>query len=242
MDSIPRREAAAPGPDARSGAPVPAVWLGGLYLWSTVLGVVGIGGCGSADDPRPASWSYVSAAIMQPNCATVSCHSQAAAVSGLDFSDADRGYTSLTGLWVWIVDPAGIEANGCRRVGGQVVCQREHRSLVVPFDPEQSRLIHMLRAEGAPRMPPDRPLSVADIRLVEKWILEGARPGSGSGQQATDTDAAAATDGDPSDGETSEAGGPASDSSPGSDGGDVGDFRSQAAGADAPAADAGAAG
>ena len=157
----------------------------------TVLGLVGLGGCGSADDPRPASWSYVSAAIMQPNCATVSCHSQAAAVSGLDFSDADRGYTSLTGLWVWIVDPSGIEANGCRPVGGQIVCQREHRSLVVPFDPEQSRLIHMLRAEGAPRMPPDRPLSAADIRLVEKWILEGARSGSGSGQQSTDSDAAA---------------------------------------------------
>lgn len=134
-----------------------------------------LAGCGSASDPRPASWSYVSAAILAPSCATASCHGRAAAVSGLDFSDADRGFTSLTGLWIWIVDPSGTVANGCRKVGGTVVCQREHRSLVVPFDPAQSRLVHLLRAQGAPRMPPDRPLAEADIRLVESWILHGAR-------------------------------------------------------------------
>jgi hypothetical protein len=33
----------------------------------------------------------------------------------------------------------------------------------------------MLRARGAPRMPPDRPLPEADIALVERWILDGAR-------------------------------------------------------------------
>jgi hypothetical protein len=131
--------------------------------------------CGSRSDPRSASWSYISAAILAPNCATTSCHSRAAAVSGLDFSDAERGFISLTGLWIWIVDPTGTAANGCQRVGNTVVCQREHRSLVVPFDPAQSRLVHMLRAEGASRMPPDRPLAQADIRLVESWILHGAR-------------------------------------------------------------------
>ena len=137
-------------------------------------------GCGGGSDPRPASWSYVSAAIIQPNCATTSCHSRGAAVSGLDFSTASRGFTSLTGLWIWIVDPTMATAEGCRSVDGTVVCQREHRSLVVPYDPAQSRLIHMLRAEGAPRMPPDRPLAEGDIRLVEKWILDGANMNSGS--------------------------------------------------------------
>ena len=118
---------------------------------------------------------------MQPSCATVSCHSQAAAVSGLDFSTPDRGFISLTGLWIWIVDPLGTPASGCRMRDGTVVCQREHRSLVVPFDPAQSRLVHMLRADGAPRMPPDRVLAEADIRLIEEWILAGA----------TETDSAA---------------------------------------------------
>jgi hypothetical protein len=59
-------------------------------------------------------------------------------------------------------------------IGDTTVCQREHRSLVVPFDPAQSRLVQMLRAQDAPRMPPDRPLPEADIRLIESWILSGA--------------------------------------------------------------------
>lgn len=146
-------------------------------------------GCGGSNDPRPASWEYLTGAVIAPNCATVSCHSRAAAASGLDFSDPGRGFTSLTGLWIWIVDPSGTEANGCRNVKGTVVCQREHRALVVPFDPAQSRLVHMLRAENAPRMPPDRPLAEADIRLVERWILEGAQFGSPARDSSVDSGA-----------------------------------------------------
>ena len=129
-------------------------------------------GCG--EDTRPPVWGYISSALLAPNCATVSCHSRAAAVSGLDFSDPDRGYTSLTGLWVWIVDPEGTIEDGCLPMHGTVVCQRGRRPLVVPYDPDQSRMVHMLRARGAPRMPPDRPLPEADIRLIERWILNGA--------------------------------------------------------------------
>jgi len=46
--------------------------------------------------------------------------------------------------------------------------------MIVPGNPEQSRVINMLRAIGASRMPPDRPLAEADIRLIEEWILLGA--------------------------------------------------------------------
>lgn len=104
-----------------------------------------LGGCAGEDD-RPATWGYLSPAIFQPSCATGSCHNPAAAASGLDLSDPDRGYTSLT-----------------------------LRPLLIPFDPDQSRLVNMLRARGAPRMPPDRPLPERTIRLVESWILDGAR-------------------------------------------------------------------
>ena len=38
----------------------------------------------------------------------------------------------------------------------------------------------MLRAQGAARMPPDRPLPEADIELVERWILNGATWGNRS--------------------------------------------------------------
>jgi hypothetical protein len=137
-------------------------------------------GCGSATDDRPPVWEYISPAILQPNCATVSCHSPAAAVAGLDFSTMERGYTSLTGLWVWIVDMNGTPEMGCRSVNGTIVCQEGHRPLVTPFDPSQSLLVHMLRAQGAARMPPDRPLPEADIELIERWILNGATWGKRS--------------------------------------------------------------
>ncbi len=46
---------------------------------------------------------------------------------------------------------------------------------MTPYDPAGSRVVNMLRARDAPRMPPDRPLPEDDIRLVERWILNGAR-------------------------------------------------------------------
>ena len=132
-----------------------------------------LSGCGAEDD-RPAVWDYLSPAIFQPSCASVSCHSRAAAAAGLDFSDPDRGYVSLTGLWVWIVDPLGTPDNNCKWTPQAQVCQRAFRPLVTPQNPGQSRLVHLLRARGASRMPPDRPLPEADLRLIERWILEGA--------------------------------------------------------------------
>jgi hypothetical protein len=124
-----------------------------LILLAVALGAAS---CGGADDRDPA-WSYVSPAIMQPNCATASCHNQLAAVAGLDLSTKHHGYVSLTALTL----PTGQYAE-------------KPRQLVVPGNPDQSRLVRMLRADGAERMPPDRALAEADIRLVERWILNGA--------------------------------------------------------------------
>ena len=129
---------------------------------------------GCSDQPRPATWAYISPVIMQPNCATGSCHSPAAAVAGLDFSTPDRGYSSLTRLWVWVVDPAKKGQPGCGPAAGTTVCEELFRPLVTPYDPQESRLINVLRGRDAPRMPPDRPLDEADIELVEQWILNGA--------------------------------------------------------------------
>jgi hypothetical protein len=142
----------------------------------------------SGSDNRPAVWTYVSAELFQPSCATASCHSRGRAVAGLDLSDPDRGYTSLTGLKVWIPDPAGTIGGDCKTVGATVYCERE-RPLVLAFNPEQSRVVNMLRARAAPRMPPDRPLPEADIQLIETWILDGAREtpgGTPAGMQTQD--------------------------------------------------------
>ena len=133
-------------------------------------------GCGGADS-RPAVWGFISPEILQPNCATTSCHGPAAAVSGLDFSTPARGYTSLSGLWVWLVVPdGGAVPSGvpCTTLNGTVTCEQMLRPLVTPYDPQGSTLVNSLRARNQPRMPPDRPLAEADIELVERWILNGA--------------------------------------------------------------------
>jgi hypothetical protein len=163
--------------------------------WLTLLGalaLVGADGCSQVDD-RPAEWGYISPAIFQPNCATTSCHSPAAAVSGLDFSTPENGYESLTRLWTWVPFPpdAGPAGGSCGTVNGTYVCEEQERPLVTPYDPAGSRVVNMLRARNAPRMPPDRPLPEADIELVERWILNGACPSEGSCPADASVDAAA---------------------------------------------------
>jgi hypothetical protein len=141
----------------------------------TIFGVLmGLAsGCSTTDD-RSFVWGYLSPVIFQPTCATSSCHSREAAVAGLDFSDPDRGYASLTEGTVWVPTPSGDAANGCREFDGAIFCPHA-RPLVVPHNPAQSRVVAMLRARNAPRMPPDRPLAEVDIELIERWILDGAR-------------------------------------------------------------------
>jgi hypothetical protein len=113
--------------------------------------------CGG-EDTRPATWAYISPMLIQPSCATSSCHGPGAAVAGLDLSTLNRGHDGLT--------KQEIAKRGKDPVA---------RPLVIPFNPDQSRLVNMLRARGANRMPPDRPFAEADIALVEEWILRGAR-------------------------------------------------------------------
>lgn len=104
-------------------------------------------GCGSADDNRPAQWSFISSTIIQPSCATVNCHSEVAQRAGVDLHDRASGYASLTGRnFTMVLDPAtGMTA-----------------------------LRHLLEGEGALRMPPDAPLPEVDIALIEEWIAAGA--------------------------------------------------------------------
>lgn len=168
-----------------------------------------LSGCGT--DERPATWAYISPVIMQPDCATGSCHSPAAAADGLDFSTPDKGYSSLTRLWVWVVEPSQGGAPGCGQAGGTIVCEKMYRPLVTPYDPAQSRLVAVLRGRDAPRMPPDRPLDEADIRLVETWILNGARrDGRDAGVTTPDANSIATPDAN-DDGGTADASAPARD-------------------------------
>ena len=127
-----------------------------------------VGACGSADDNRPADWAYIAPALIIPNCATSSCHSEAAAASGLDMSTPDRAYRSLTKLKV------------CTSECGKNDEALSARPLITPGNPGQSRTVNMMRARGAERMPPDRPMAEADIALFEEWIAKGAKQSGGS--------------------------------------------------------------
>ena len=122
--------------------------------WVLVLLVIG-GGC-AANDERSPTWGYLHAAVIQPNCATAGCHSHATATAGIDLSTRERAYRTLRGRNCSVADddPTG--------------------DYVVPFTPEGSALISLLRGSGELRMPKDVPLPDREIELVRAWIEDGA--------------------------------------------------------------------
>ncbi len=115
-----------------------------LYLRLLVLPLVCLAACTGDPSDRPATWSYLHAAIIAPNCATSSCHSSRADTAGVALDDADEAYDVLI-----------------------------TRQFVVPGD-SASTLLDLLEGNERPRMPPDAPLPAADIDLVRAWIEAGA--------------------------------------------------------------------
>jgi hypothetical protein len=132
--------------------------------------------CGDEVDDRPVEWAFIAPVILAPNCATASCHSKGAAESGLDLSEPNAAYASLVGQQAqfFLSQPIAQPDAVCRAERGGTVCTTS-RPLIQPCRPDESRVINMLRARGAQRMPPDRPMPVADIELIERWILAGAK-------------------------------------------------------------------
>lgn len=113
-----------------------------------------VAGCGGTTDDRPPKWSFISATIIEPSCATVNCHSKITHQSGVDLSSAAAGYQALAQPY------NGIQGSA--------------RPYISPGHPESSALISLLNAVGSIRMPPDNPLPQADIQLISNWILNGA--------------------------------------------------------------------
>jgi hypothetical protein len=106
-------------------------------------------GCNDTDE-RPATWSFISATIIQPNCATSRCHSEGSNVADLKLDTAKSGYESLAGYVL----------------GGEA-------------DPDATGLMVRLNGgypgiDDVQRMPIDEPLPQADVELIRKWIAAGA--------------------------------------------------------------------
>ena len=121
----------------------PMIRRPGLVLFAVVTALIG---CGSATDDRPAKWSFISATITEPSCATVNCHSAIANRAAIDLADRTNGYNDLV-----------------------------NRGFVIPGDTTgSSTILWLMRGQGSLRMPPDAPLPEADILLIDKWIRNNA--------------------------------------------------------------------
>ncbi|HEY2731159.1 MAG TPA: hypothetical protein VGK52_14550 [Polyangia bacterium] len=140
-----------------------------VHSLTRILGAVGVcaaigsslllSGCGSADDQRPAQWSYIYPAIIEPSCATASCHSDFTRRAGVNFGFSDEAYFQLTQRH-FVVQCAAPPATPDAACLARAV--------------DDSEVIHLMRAEGASRMPPDFPLPDADIQLIGAWIANNA--------------------------------------------------------------------
>jgi hypothetical protein len=117
-----------------------------------LVGALALAAC-TQSDPRPATWSLISTAIIQPRCGTAGCHSELAQVAGMTLDSRDAGYRALVTM-----PPDG------------------HGAYVVAGDPAASALVYLLRGDEVGRMPPDAPLPPADVELIERWIAGGAAP------------------------------------------------------------------
>jgi hypothetical protein len=118
-----------------------------------------LSGCGGADDQRPAQWSYIYPAIIEPSCATASCHSDFTRRAGVNFGTSDEAYFQLTQRHFVVqcaVPPVTPDPTCLARAPGD------------------SEVVHLMRAEGASRMPPDFAMPDVDITLIETWITKDA--------------------------------------------------------------------
>ena len=135
-------------------------WRAGRVVVALALGALGTAaGCGKSTDDRPATWSYISTAILQPNCATANCHSALTQRASVDLSTREAGYRTLVGR-NFVITPAAVASANPPVTDDQRV--------------ERSQVINLMHAEGNLRMPPDMPLPETDIQLVESWIRLGA--------------------------------------------------------------------
>jgi hypothetical protein len=113
--------------------------------WALALAPLALAAACTGDPAeRPATWSYLHAAIIAPSCATSSCHTARVRTAGVALDEAGEAYDALL-----------------------------ERRFVVPGDPS-SALMPLLEGDERRLMPPDAPLPAADVELIRSWIEEGA--------------------------------------------------------------------
>lgn len=107
--------------------------------------------CGVETDTRPATATYIQAAILEPSCGRETCHSSSVKIEGLAFDTRE----------------AFLEA----------AAETVYKGAVGPGETQadRSKLYQVLVGERDPQMPPDGPLTADDIDLIAAWINAGAQ-------------------------------------------------------------------
>lgn len=116
---------------------------------SLVVAALALAACGTSEDDRPATLQYITVAILQPSCGNAQCHSSFRRAEDYAFDTVEEAKDSINTY-----------------------------NLVVPMEPEDSRLYQVLVSPGGDgniaRMPYDQPLSDIDVALIHEWITAGA--------------------------------------------------------------------
>ena len=169
-----------------------------LAVVAAALSIV-VSGCNGATDDRPATWSFISATITEPSCATVNCHSAITHQGGVDLSAREIGYQTLVGTQRWHTSyyvypgyPAGlagrepderrgVDPHAARQPAppGRHPADREldqptaRQTTDLPDVRDAHAKTHLLRAHRRPR--PDRPRRCG-VRLSAVSVLVGDHP------------------------------------------------------------------
>jgi hypothetical protein len=138
-------------------------------LLAALAASIVVAGCGSAQDDRPPQWSFIYPAIIQPSCATASCHSDFTRRAGVNFGYSSEAYFQMVCRHFVVACPAVGTTDPCT---GEAATTAANCSMNAVMD---SQVLYQLRAEGASRMPPDFALPDADIELISSWIAAGAQ-------------------------------------------------------------------
>ena len=125
-----------------------------------VIAVLWCTACDAVDD-RPATLQYITPAILEPSCAKAECHSSFKMEVGDDYSSVESArFTMINNAQVLFPDNTKFGDNSASYFVQELTTGNPSI-----LDPTSTTKI---------RMPYDEPLPLEDIKLIERWIADGA--------------------------------------------------------------------
>jgi hypothetical protein len=121
-----------------------------------------VAACGTSNDDRPATLSYITEAILAPTCGEAFCHSSFKQSLGYTFDTVDAARKSMIN---GLASPADASDPGNAALIIWVTVDE-------PFGLKDAQTGQIIG-----RMPWDAPLPNADVDLMKKWIAAGV-PGA----------------------------------------------------------------